>query len=73
MNINNPSDLRAAFKGLLGEDGTAQLGTIYVTAQELDAVTEEIIGAMVDNYMNHREPSACVSLVGRLLLAEIID
>lgn len=73
MDINNPTELRRAIEGLLDDDGNCQLGALTVSRQDLEEVTEELIGAMVDAYMNGTKPSACASLVGRLLIAEIMD
>jgi hypothetical protein len=73
MDIRNPTDLRAAILGLLNGEDVVQIGALEVSRQDLEEVTEELIGMMVDNYMNGVQPSACQSLMGRLLIAEIMD
>lgn len=73
MDINNPTDLRRAIERLADEEGFVQLGALRVSPQEMQDVTEELIGGLVDAYMNGAQPGPCVSLVGRLLLAEIAD
>lgn len=71
MNIQNPSDLRKAFERLIEDDGTALVGGVRVTRDELQSATEELIWAMVDSYMNGGAPSPCITVLGRILLNEL--
>lgn len=69
--FTNPTEFRARIEDLLDEDGLADIGGVTVTREELEGAAEELIGAMVDAYMNSATPPSCVSLVGRILLNEI--
>jgi len=71
MNIRNPSDLRNAIEDLITVDGVARIGGVTVTRDELEEATEEIIGALVDAYLNQTRPPVCLSILGRILISAI--
>lgn len=70
MSFSNPTEFRQRIEDLIDENGIADIGGITVTREELEGAAEEIIGVMVDAYLNQTPAPSCASLIGRILLNE---
>ena len=66
--ITTASEFRALFLAKVGDAQSIRLGGMDVPRELLLEAFEETIGAMVDKYMNNRDPDACVRLVGQLIM-----
>lgn len=66
--VKTASEFRALFLAKVGDAETIRLGGMDVPRALLIEAFEETIGAMVDKYMNDKDPDACVRLVGQLIM-----
>jgi hypothetical protein len=69
--FTNPTEFRACIEDLFDENGLAEVGGVMVSREELEGAAEELIGVLVDAYMNSNTPPSCATLLGRILLNEL--
>lgn len=67
--MNTSTELREALRDLT-KDGL-QFDGIQISSAVWNEVIEEIIGEIIDQYMNGVQPSKCVSMIAQFLIVRL--